>query len=77
MPNKPTTIRAIGNSYGVTLPKAALERLRVKEGDAVYVVETPDGLLLTPHDPDFEESMRIVDDLAARYRNALRELGDR
>ena len=34
-------IRRVGNSLGVTLPKEALQKLRVQEGDSVFVTETP------------------------------------
>ena len=34
-------IRKVGNSLGVTLPKEALQKLRVQEGDSVFVTETP------------------------------------
>src|SRR3546814_6270109 len=33
----------IGNSVGVVLPKDVLARLRLGEGDAVYLTESPDG----------------------------------
>ncbi len=48
--------------------------LRVSEGDAVYLTETPDGFQLVAHDPDFEEQMRVAEDFMRRYRNTLREL---
>jgi AbrB family looped-hinge helix DNA binding protein len=34
----------------VTLPVAICERLGLKEGDLVAIVETPEGLLITPHE---------------------------
>ena len=69
-----TTIRAIGNSAGTTIPKAMLERLRLAEGDRVHLVETEEGILITPFDPDFAEAMEIYAEGAKRYRNAMREL---
>ena len=49
-------IRQIGNSLGVVLPKEALSRLNVKEGDQLFLTEAPDGSVrLTPYDPDFEK----------------------
>ena len=68
------TIRRVGNSLGVTLPVEAIRALRVSEGDAVYLTETPEGFQLVAHDPDFEESMAVAEDFLRRYRNALREL---
>ncbi len=68
-------IRQIGNSLGVVLPKDALNRLNVKEGDQLFLTEAPDGSVrLTPYDPDFEEQMKIAREGAGAYRNALRQL---
>ncbi len=71
---KQSTIRAIGNSAGTTIPKAMLERFRLAEGDRIHLVETDDGILITPFDPDFADAMKIYAEGAARYRNAMREL---
>ncbi|MDQ6831280.1 MAG: AbrB/MazE/SpoVT family DNA-binding domain-containing protein [Gemmatimonadota bacterium] len=71
---KKTVIRSVGNSAGVVLPKAMLERLRLAGGDRVYVIEVENGVLLTPYDPDFAEAMTVYEDGARTYRNAMREL---
>ena len=71
---KETTIRAIGNSAGTTIPKAMLTKLHLAEGDKVHLVEVDDGILLTPFDPDFAEAMQVYGEGARRYRNALHEL---
>jgi antitoxin MazE len=67
-------VRKIGNSYGVILPKEVLERLQVKDGDAVYATPTPDGVQLSAGDPDFEKAMEAYAEGKRQYRNALREL---
>ncbi|CAN5552593.1 AbrB/MazE/SpoVT family DNA-binding domain-containing protein [soil metagenome] len=69
-----TTIRAIGNSAGTTIPKAMLERYNLGEGDRVHLVEVENGILITPYDPDFAEAMEIYAEGARQYRNAMREL---
>ncbi len=71
---KETTIRAIGNSAGTTIPKAMLERYRMAEGDRVHLVETDEGILITPFDPAFTEAMALYEEGAKQYRNAMREL---
>ena len=71
---KQTSIRAIGNSAGTTIPKPMLERYHLAEGDTVHLVETEEGILITPFDPAFEEAMEIYAEGAKRYRNAMREL---
>ena len=69
-----TTIRRIGNSSGLTIPKDVLERQHLADGDRVHIIETDDGLLVTPYDPDFEEAMDAYEEGARRYRNAMRQL---
>lgn len=71
---KETKIRRIGNSAGLTIPKDMLDRKQLEAGDRVHIIETEDGLLITPYDPDFEEAMDVYEEGAKTYRNALREL---
>lgn len=73
MPNK-ITLRKVGSSTGLILPKAALERLHLQEGDDLYLVETPNGLELTPYDPEFDTQMQSARKVLKKYRNTLREL---
>ncbi len=67
-------LRRIGNSLGVTLPKEALAKLKVKEGEILFLTETPDGFRVTPYDATFERAMDAFEEGRTRYRNALREL---
>jgi putative addiction module antidote len=73
MPNK-LILRKIGTSTGLILPKAELDRLHVKEGDELYLIETPNGLELTPYDPEFEAQLQSAQKVMKKYRNTLREL---
>jgi putative addiction module antidote len=50
------------------------DRLHVQAGDEVFVVETEQGVLLTPYDPEFQRAMKAYERTASKYRNALREL---
>ncbi len=67
-------VTAIGNSLGLVLPKEVLARLNVEKGDELYLVEGPDGFVLTPYQQDFEEQVEAARKVMKRYRNALREL---
>lgn len=68
-------VRQVGNSLGVVLPKEALARLNLREGDALYLTEAPDGSMrITPYDPAFETQMRLARDGMGKFRNTLREL---
>ena len=67
-------IRKIGNSLGASIPKEVLEKMNVGEGDSLYITQTPEGIYLTPYDPEFEEAMKVAKSITNRYRNALKEL---
>jgi len=67
-------VTKIGNSSGLLLSKEAMAKLRVEQGDTVYLTETPDGFRLTPHDPDFERQMTLARKVMRKHRRALREL---
>lgn len=64
----------IGNSVGVILPKEVLARLKVDKGESVYLVDSPEGLLLTPHDPDFSAQMEAARKIMKKRRRVLHEL---
>ncbi|MGI8617505.1 MAG: AbrB/MazE/SpoVT family DNA-binding domain-containing protein [Gemmatimonadaceae bacterium] len=72
---KAIKLKKLGGSVAAVLPKAMLDQLHLAAGDDVHVIETPDGLLITPFDPDFEEAMAIHERGARKFRNALRQLG--
>lgn len=67
-------VRKIGNSLGVVLPREAVARLKVREGERVFLTETPDGYRITPYDPEFARQMEAAEAGMARYRNTLRAL---
>ncbi|MGB0415257.1 MAG: AbrB/MazE/SpoVT family DNA-binding domain-containing protein [Coraliomargarita sp.] len=70
-----TKVRKIGNSYGIVLPKEALQALKVEEGASLYLTEAPNNTLnINPERPGFDEKMRMAEDLMKRYRNTFREL---
>ncbi len=71
---KRQTLKKIGGSAAIVLPKTMLERFHLEAGDEVAVVETERGLLVTPFDPDFEEAMKHYARGAKKYRNAMRRL---
>ncbi|MGD9537865.1 MAG: AbrB/MazE/SpoVT family DNA-binding domain-containing protein [Alphaproteobacteria bacterium] len=70
-------VRRIGNSLGLVLTKDLTDALGVAEGDALFAVRTPDGVMLTPYDPDFAAVIEQNRRYMRRHRNALRELAKR
>jgi len=73
-----TTLKltTIGNSTGIVLPREILERLHVEKGDLLYVLETPNGIELTPYDPDFATQMEAAERVMREDRDALRKLAE-
>lgn len=68
------TIRKIGNSEGVILPKPMLEKLRLKSGDQLLLVEDETGIRLVPASADLAEQIEAARQGMKKYRMALREL---
>ena len=76
MTTKTLKLTQIGNSTGVVLPREILERLRVERGDTLSVVETPDGIELTPYDPEFARQMEVAEKVMREDRDVLRLLAE-
>jgi putative addiction module antidote len=68
------SVRQIGNSAGIILPKEALARLHIRTGDEVFLIETPSGYEVTPYDPEFEAQLKSAQKGMRAYRHTLREL---
>jgi len=66
----------VGNSTGVILPKEIVQRLRVKKGDTLYVLETPNGIELTPYDREFAAQMEIAERVMREDRDVLKKLAE-
>lgn len=71
------TIRKIGNSEGVILPKELLERHNLSTGDTLVLIEDGDELRLrrSADDPEeFERKMKIARKRMKKYEVAYRVL---
>lgn len=64
----------IGNSVGLILPKEVLARLKLEKGDTVFVTETPEGVAITPYDPQFADQMDAARAVMKKRRAVLHEL---
>ena len=67
-------IRRIGNSLGATLPKQILDRLKVSEGDELYLTDTPNGFEVTPYEERFVKAVEAFRRSNKRYRDVYRAL---
>jgi putative addiction module antidote len=70
-------VRKVGNSLGVILTKDVVESLGVAEGDELFAIRTPEGIRLTPYDPDFATAIESTREYMRRHRDALHELAKR
>ncbi len=69
-------ITTIGNSVGIVLPKDILNRLHVEKGDSLYLVETPEGIQLSPYDQNFAAEMEAARRVMRKHRDVLRKLAE-
>jgi len=73
--NKPLKLIPIGNSTGAILPKDVLSKLRVSEGDQLYLTEAQDGTFrISAYDPDFASQMEAAEEIMREDRDILRAL---
>lgn len=71
-------IRKIGNSFGLVLPKEVLARLKVSEGETVYMTDSENGgYRLTALNEKFPEQMQEADRIMREDRDILHELAKR
>ena len=69
-------ITTVGNSAGVVLPREILDRLHVEKGDSLYALETPNGIELTPYNPEFAKQMEAAEQVMREDRDVLRRLAE-
>ena len=67
-------LKAIGTSTGVVIPKEMLNRMKVERGDTLHVIETPEGYLLTPYDPQVGAQIDAGREFMKEYRDTFKAL---
>ncbi len=70
------TVRKIGNSEGVILPKEMLERHNLKAGDKLEVFFTSEGITLKPTDTEFEDQMEAARRMMDKYKVVFQKLAE-
>ncbi|SES12396.1 AbrB/MazE/SpoVT family DNA-binding domain-containing protein [Rhizobium sp. NFR03] len=70
------TIRKIGNSEGVILPKDVLDRMGVKAGDELEVQVEASTLTLRVPDEQFTRQLAHAEAFMDRYKVALKKLAE-
>jgi putative addiction module antidote len=69
-------ITTIGNSVGIVLPREVLSQLNVEKGDSLFILNTPDGITLTPYNQDFADEMEAARRVMRKHRDVLRRLAE-
>ena len=67
-------LRKIGNSVGLVLPREILAKLKVREGETIYLTDTGDGFRITPYNEEFGVQMDAAEKIMNEDRDILREL---
>ena len=67
---------AIGRSTGIILPEEVRRSMNVKDGDFLFATATPDGILLTPFDPEVAEQVKLGREILKKYRKTFRALAE-
>lgn len=68
------TIRKIGNSEGIIIPKEVLDRMGLRAGDSLEIQEESGKIALVPEQADLAEQLKAARLGMEKYRVALREL---
>ena len=69
-----TAVRRVGNSLGITLPKTIIDNYNLNEGDELHLVQTDEGVVLTPLDPEFTAWAEAYRRTNKKFRNTLHAL---
>jgi len=71
-----TTLRRIGNAYGVLLPKRVIEHIGLEENDELTIRETSCGIELLPYEAEFYTQVEAFRRTERRHRNSYHRLGN-
>ena len=73
-----TKLCQIGNSYGIILPKEILNHLKLSSSinTKLFIIETTNGIEITPYDPSFEKAISLVEQIMDENKNVLKKLAE-
>lgn len=70
------TIRKIGNSEGIIIPKDVLDRLGLKAGDSLEITTENGGLQMQPVSEALERQLDAARYIMDKYKVALKKLAE-
>ncbi|MEN9517479.1 MAG: hypothetical protein RLZZ381_67 [Cyanobacteriota bacterium] len=51
-------LTTVGSSTGVIIPVEMLKSMKLEKGDSLYAVETPEGYVVSPYNPEVENQIK-------------------
>lgn len=69
-------LTTVGNSTGAVFPKEVLDRLHVKKGDQLYLIEDDEGFRLTPYNQAFIDQMKLAESIMHKDKDVLKVLAE-
>lgn len=70
------TIRKIGNSEGIIIPKEMLDRLGLKAGDQMALTTKNGGFQMQPLEEAFQRQLEHANRFMDKYKVALKKLAE-
>jgi putative addiction module antidote len=70
------TIRKIGNSEGVIIPKEVLEYLGLKAGDSLELLTENGGINMKPVEEELSRQLEVARYFMDKYKVALKKLAE-
>lgn len=69
-------LTTLGNSIGTIIPIEMLNNLNVNTGDTLFAIETPNGYLLSPYNPEIEQQLEAGRAFMKQYEETFKALAE-
>ena len=69
-------LTTVGSSTGIVIPKGMLKSMKLEKGDSLYAVETPEGYIITPYNPEVEAQIEKGRAFMKQYRETFKALAE-
>lgn len=69
-------LTTVGSSTGIVIPKEMLKSMKLEKGDSLYAVETLEGYILTPYNPEVEAQIEKGRAFMKQYRETFKALAE-
>ena len=69
-------LTTVDSSTGVVIPEEMLKSMKLQNGDSLYAVETSEGYVLTPNNPEVEAQIQKGRQFMKQYRESFKALAE-